>query len=344
MKKNRNDSGMDTLVLPSRKNSDTLLNAQEGAIEAQAELQQRRDLLTACRRKERSLGRYSEMMDCITEAAKGLKPFPHVSFTGKTGDTPSEAVMLISDLHIGADCDNFYNKYNCDIAYRRLMHYVNSTIAYCHENKVQKLNVINLGDLVNGIIHTSSRIESTMDVADEVIKASEMMATALSALRKAAPEVCYRSCLDNHSRIIANLDEAVANESFVRIIDWYLKERLKNTSIIFKDDNLDNGIGRFSLLNGKTVMFAHGHQDNINQAFQHFVGATRHFVEYIVLGHYHCPKVKDYQGTKVIVNGSVVGTEDYALSKRLFTSPSQTLLIFKGNDLLSFIVDLSDEK
>lgn len=315
-------------------------NLQEADIPSMGSRQADKDILNACRRKERNMARYDEMRECLIEAVRQMKPLPKASFSGKVRASDNEGVMLISDMHLGADCSNFYNRYDSSIAYARLMHYVDMTVEYCHENNVKRLNVLNLGDLIQGIIHTNARIESTMDVADEVIKASEMMAAALTELQKAAPEVIYRSCLDNHSRVTADLDESVEGESFVRIIDWYLKERLKDTSIVFKDDNPDNGLGKFTLMNGKTMMFAHGHQDSINQAFQHFVGATRQFVDYIALGHYHCPKIKDYQGAKVIVNGSIVGTENYALSKRLFTSPSQTLLIFRGKDLLSYIVDL----
>ena len=52
-------------------------------------------------------------------------------------------------------------------------------------------------------------------------------------------------------------------------------------------------------------------------------------------------KTKTFNGLKVIVNGSIVGTEQYALSKRLFSEPSQTLLIFNGNNLINVSINLS---
>ena len=60
----------------------------------------------------------------------------------------------------------------------------------------------------------------------------------------------------------------------------------------------------------------------------------------MLLGHYHSEKAKSFQGAKVFVNGSIVGTEQYALSKRLFSNPSQTLLIFKENSLNNISIDL----
>ena len=91
----------------------------------------------------------------------------------------------------------------------------------------------------------------------------------------------------------------------------------------------------FELLNGKKFVFAHGHLENLNSCWQNIVGGTRQYIDYIAMGHYHCEKAKSFQGAKVYVNGSIVGTEQYALGKRLFSKPSQTLLIFDefGNEL-----------
>ena len=67
-----------------------------------------------------------------------------------------------------------------------------------------------------------------------------------------------------------------------------------------------------------------------NNVFQHFVGATEKFFHYVLLSHYHAEKMKTYQGVKIFINGSIVGTEEYALSKRLFNKPAQKLLMFEG--------------
>ena len=45
-------------------------------------------------------------------------------------------------------------------------------------------------------------------------------------------------------------------------------------------------------------------------------------------------------GAKVIVNGSICGTEGYAFSKRLFGEPEQTLLLFDGENLITFNINL----
>ena len=92
-------------------------------------------------------------------------------------------------------------------------------------------------------------------------------------------------------------------------------------------------------------MFAHGHQDSINSSWQNFIGMTREWIDYIVLAHYHNAKEKSYNGSIVFVNGSIVGTESYAFGRRLFSDPTQKLLIFnKTNSYIDINIDLADNK
>lgn len=309
------------------------------------EQQKYRDIMTAYRRAMREDARLEVLKDCIKGSIIKLDDLPKFKYenTFKTNNN-NEAVLLLSDLHIGVECDNFYNQYNVDVARERLEILTQSTIEYCKRNNVKRLNVLNLGDLIHGIIHTSARLETEMDVIEQVMKASELLANTLNSLQLCAPEVIYRSCSDNHSRVVANKNEAIEQENFYRLIDWYLQERLRGTKIKFVNDNIDISIGKFTLMNGKTMMFAHGHNVNINTAYQIMTGATKQFIDYICLGHYHCEKMKSYQGAKVIINGSIVGTEQYALSKGLFSSPSQLLMIFEGNNLNTISIDLSTER
>lgn len=319
---------------------DDLVKLKEDLIKQQ---QKTRDEWTAYRSMLREDSRIDSLKDAVKFTVDKLNKLPKVAYTTtKKIKNPKEAILMLSDLHIGVNCDNFYNTYNVAIATKRLEKVVNDTIKYCTENNVETLNVINLGDMIHGLIHTNARIDQEIDTVDQIMVASELVASTLNSLQKAAPKIIYRSVIDNHSRAVADKHQAIESENFNKIMNWFLQERLKNTDIMFKFDNIDDGIGKFTLKNGKKVMFAHGHQDNINQAFQHFVGASKEFIDYVLLAHYHSEKAKTYNGIKVIVNGSIVGTEQYALSKRLFGTPSQTLLIFDGFNLLNISLDLSE--
>lgn len=303
-----------------------------------------RDHMNAYRALLREDARIDLMKDLIRDSVKPLAPLDCDFVSCYETEEGVEAVLLLSDLHIGAEINNFYNVYNIEVARRRVRKVVVDTIETCKRLHVAKLNIVNLGDNVHGQIHTSARLLQEVDVIDQVTIASEILAESIAELAKNIPLVVYRSCLDNHSRTTANLKESIENENFGRLIDWYLESRLVSTNIVFAKDNLDMNIGMFTLENGKKLVFAHGHQDNINQVTQGYTAATRQHIDYVCLGHYHSTKMKTFLNTKVIVNGSVVGTEDYAMSHRLFGTPEQTLLIFAGDNLINVTIGLGEIK
>jgi len=292
-----------------------------------------RDAANSYRRALREDARVEYMNDLIKESVAKLKDLPAIedSIDESVFNDNVEAVMLFSDLHVGMELDNFYNKYNVEIARRRVQRYVNRTIELCQHNNVRKLNVLNLGDLIHGNIHVSARIENNEDLISQIMTASEIMAEALNQLQAAAPEVIYRSCSDNHSRVTPDFRQNIEKENYFRLIDFYLEARLKDTNIQIVHDNLDVDLGMFELLNGKKMMFAHGHRENINTIIQGMLGATRQYIDYVCVGHYHESKMKSFQGAKVFVNSSICGSDSYAQSKRLYGNAEQTLLIFKDD-------------
>lgn len=291
-----------------------------------------RDSYNAYRRDLRDEARIEDLKASIVEAASKFSKLPTLTFGERIeGYEGSEAILCLSDLHIGVDCDNAYNKYNVTIAGKRLSKLIEETIKECEIHKVDTLHVINLGDMIHGCIHTNARLEQQLDVAEQVMVAGEFLSESLNRLQVAAPKIKYYSVLDNHSRAIANKNEAIEKEQFSRVIDWFIKERLKDTDIEFCSNEIDLGVGKIRLENGKLVVFAHGHQDNVNSSWNNFVGMTQEWVDYIILAHYHSPKEKSYNGSVVFVNGSIVGTEQYAFGRRLFSKPSQKLLVFKKN-------------
>ena len=313
--------------------------------EAYTEKQKVRDWYNAYRRDIREEVRIENLKDEIKFAAEKFGKLEPIVWP-EVKETPvekTEAVLLVSDLHIGVECDNYYNKYNKDIAKERLAKLQKNVVKYCSINNVSVLNILNLGDLINGVIHTNARIEAQMDVAEQIMYAGELIANFLYGLSKEIPNITYRSVFDNHSRAIANKNEHIEKEQFSRVIDWFIAERLKDTPIEFIANDIDGGIGRMKLTSGKTLMFCHGHNDGRNNSYQNFIGLTQEWVDYICMAHYHNPASKDFQGCKVFINGSIVGTESYAFGRRLFTKPSQKLIIFnEGNNNISDI-DISLE-
>ena len=301
-----------------------------------------RDAMNEYRDDLRKEARSQLIINAMKEMADKRQPLHIEPYEPKNGDAPfREAVLVISDMHIGMCINSFCNVYNADIAAKRMSKLISDVCVECGRFNVETLHVLDLGDAIHGLIHNSSRLSQEYDVAEQVMIAQELMAEALAKLAGAVPKITYRSCLDNHSRMMANYKDSKDTENFGRLIHHYLKARLRGIpSISFPEDNLDPSLGMVKLANNEVMLFAHGHLDNPTQAVQEISGIVSSMpdspgkVTYFVLGHYHSEKMKSYQGCRVIVNGSFCGTDEYALSRRLFSSPSQTLLVFNGQNLV----------
>lgn len=301
-----------------------------------------KDVLNAYRQTLRDEARIESLKDCIAASVEMLPKLPAINYTGEINKDTCEAVLMLSDLHLGCEIDSFYNKYNVNIARNRVKKVVIDTINTCKRHGVKRLTVLQLGDMISGNIHVTNRILNSEDVINQIKIASQIIAEALNELQGAAPEIIYRSCTDNHSRVTSNYKEHIEKENFQYLIDWYLEVFLKDTKIKFAKDNLESDLGKFNLLNGKVVMYSHGHRDNLNSVVQNYMGATHEFVDYICLGHYHESKLKSFQGTKVFVNSSIVGTEHYAYSRRYFGIPEQSLLLFENDNIICNYINLSN--
>jgi hypothetical protein len=322
------------------------LSTQEMEDEIQGQIQdlykqqvKTRDSLNAYRRMMREEARLDDFKALMKELVVDITKLPKVVYH-PVGNTYTEAVLMLSDLHIGVEIDNYYNKYNITIARKRVNKLIQDVIRYCVNNNVQRLNILGLGDYCQGHIHTSARLEQQIDVVEQIMVASEIIADTLNQLQAAAPDVRYYSVTDNHSRMTPSLKESIEAENYGKLITFYLKERLRDTNITFEENVLDQEIGMINFQNGKTGVFVHGHHDNITTLFQNMTAYTGIVVDYAFVGHYHCEKLKTFNNFKVYVNGSIVGVDQYAFSKRLFGKPSQTLLIFDGDNVLHHSINL----
>lgn len=315
-------------------------NLQEQIADLYKAKTQNRDILNTYRKGLRDEARVEALKEEIKAVAHSMKDLPKIEPYKQKEFTNVEAIVNFSDLHLGIEFKNYYNEYNYDIAIKRVNSYLTYVIYYCHLFNIRRLNILNLGDLVSGLIHPSLRMEQQMDVADQIMKAAEILSNFLNQLQLAAPEVIYRSVSDNHSRMTPDKNQSIEKENFGRIIDWYIEERLKKTKIKFPHDNIDVGIGYFKLLNGQHVVFSHGHNDKKNGCFQDMCGLLKIYPDYIIMAHYHSSAEHTYQNCKVYVNGSIVGTDTYAFEHRLFSEPEQKMLIFNTSGIINININL----
>lgn len=301
-----------------------------------------RDEMNLYRKSLRDEARIEGLEHAIVTLAKELPALKYPVTKTSQLNNGAEGILMLCDWHIGQDCDNFYNKYNLDIAAKRIAKVISNTIDYCHKLNITTLHVLNLGDLIEGKINLTGRVDSNEKTIKQLMFATELMAKCLAQLEAAIPVVTYRSVTDNHSSIDSNFKERFPGDNLNLLTTWYLQARLTSNKIIFKNDNLDIGLGRFTLKNGMKVAFFHGHEDPKDKTLQNLVGATHEWTDIVCCGHWHNPAEHVYQDMRLFIGGSLCGTGPYALSHRMFTKPSQKLIVIHNNNFLNLDISATD--
>ena len=244
----------------------------------------------------------------------------------KTPEVRKEGILLISDWHFGIECENYWNRFNPEICEQRVAKLLKKTEEIAMREKLSRIHVLNLSDLIAGRIHSQIRIESRFDVVTQTMKVSEILADFLNSLSICCP-IKYYDCLDNHSRLEPNKKESIDLESMVRIIPWYLKQRLiDNSRIMICDNEFSADIITCQVL-GHEVIGVHGDNDRPTNALEKLSLMTHKHYSMLCTAHLHHFSADEQHQSVVVSNGSLMGVDSYAEKLRLTSDPTQTFII-----------------
>lgn len=281
-------------------------------------------------------GRKEHLEDRLVEAAKVLDDSVGKLFEDDVHfhDYGNHAVLALTDIHYGMVADNLFNKYNCDICRHRLAYVIDRAIEKILLNNVTTLHVVVLGDIINGAIHVGSRVMSEELVCDQLMQVSELLAQAIGRLSNHVNQLIVYTTYGNHARTIQEKADSVHDDNMERLFPWWLKERLSGCERILVVEGCPEII--YMDVAGHGICAAHGDLDNVKTApvMLHTLFNKRfgQDVEYVLLGDKHHRESFEELGVEAMLVGSMCGTDDYANGKRLFSTPSQLLLIVNAEN------------
>ena len=284
-------------------------------------------------------GRFEHLCDTLVSAVENLDTtvgqmqFVHEPRYSDTGN--NEAVLICSDWHFGMVTDNAFNKYNTDICKNRVQNLVSAATDRLLLHRCRKLHIVVLGDLFQGHIHTSARVASEELVCDQIMGVSEILAQAITELSQYVEETVVYMTYGNHGRTVPNKKDNIHRDNLERLIPWWLEYRLReNDSVIFAEDNGTEFL--FIDAAGHDICASHGDLDSVKSSprllstlFHKRFGKD---IEYILLGDKHHRESFEELGVTAIICGALCGSDDYANGKRLYSTPSQMLLIVSPRD------------
>lgn len=281
-------------------------------------------------------GRKEYMYDCLVAAAEDL--YDTVGNVYRGADVSSienfgdnEAVLVFSDWHYGMVANNVFNKYDTEVCRQRITKVVRDAARRIQLHKCNKLHIVVLGDLIHGGIHASVRVASEELVCDQLMQVSEILAQSVDYLSQFVGETTVYITYGNHARTIQNKKDSIHRDNMERIIPWWLEQRLsKNESVSIAPDTQTEFL--FVNAAGHDICASHGDIDSVKSSprmlttlFGKQYGKN---IEYILLGDKHHRESFEELGITSMICGALCGADDYANDKRLYSTPSQMLLIF----------------
>src|SRR5690606_7400988 len=254
---------------------------------------QRRELNNIIRKQARFEHLKEEIHKAILEIEK-IKPLVFESTYKEP--TNVKANVLFSDWHYGQDFSNSLNTYNPEVFHKRVRTLINKIIYYGKKHNIDTLTVASLGDLISGIIHVSTRVQSSEDEIKQIQVVSEVLAQCLSELSKHFRVIRFINIIGNHGRAIPDKLESIFTENLENLIVWYLESRLRDFKNIqiYKDTD---GYFVDQEFNWQHV-YIHGDLDKLSKVANDLPQVLGIVPCYIFAGHIHHERVRDYGRTK----------------------------------------------
>jgi uncharacterized protein YejL (UPF0352 family) len=317
--------------LNQREASNELQELEEKKLEIEKLKIQYQDQKREYRNYLRADARFEHIKSMIKEEISKLndfKPLIVKDIPNYIGD--NEVVSICSDWHTGIKEKNYWNEISIDILKDRIEFLQNKIIQICNRHEASTLHLEILGDMINGLIHVTTRISNEEDVIKQTMICSEILANMITNLASKIPNIKIYSTIGNHGRCVANSVDSLDVENFEKLVPWYLEARLVNIdNIEFCGNVYDDGIIVYEFLN-ETIFAVHGHNDKVTSAVSDLSKMLKIFPTELHMGHYHSYYEKDDHDISTVVNGTASGVDKYAKNIRKTGKAIQTVLVYNS--------------
>lgn len=311
---------------PTGVSSDVLEEIELEKIELQKQQIKMRDQRRLMNTKLRELARLENLENYLKETVEEIEPInlPKIKDKNKSDN---EAMVVISDEHIGMKIDSKFNTYNIEIAKERLAKLQKETMDRVEKEGINKLYIAHLGDGIHGAIHTTARIESEENVIQQIITLAHMLESFVEDFVQKGIDVTFCSVAGNHSRAMPNKKESLGTaENFERLLTVFLGKAFNQFDNYSQIDD-EEGIIVLDI-KGKTVVLVHADLDKGNGIVTKLNDMLNLSIDYIFTGHVHNAFYKEHGNAVQFGVGSLCGLDQYAISGRFSGRPSQMILTF----------------
>nr|WP_312985304.1 hypothetical protein [Clostridioides sp.] len=281
-------------------------------------------------RKIRALSRAEHIVELLEDSIKKHSTEKFILNKENVDLVPTgkQGLLLCSDWHIGAEFDNMTNQFDVAILKNRVNELIDRAIAIGKMESIEKLHIGAIGDLCNGLIKTTIRLENRLDITEQIALAAELISEMVYRFAKEFPAVSLSMTSSNHERIFQDKKENTNSDTFHLLMKEMIKLRtdgIENFEVMNND--LDESLSLLDIY-GEKIILSHGDKDNKNVVSSRYSQILGFVPDLICLGHRHSALADSDGKTLIEQCGSLMGGNQYAVDLRLYSQPSQKMLIF----------------
>lgn len=323
----------------------TALEGEVSEVELlRAEIKELRRVATARRKTDVRDERIIRSFERATEKVKPKYRPARFAGSGKLG--AHEHVLLLSDLHAGEVVTREetlgLNAYSWDVMLERLERVQRSVLSYQAHRPypIRRLNVWMLGDMISGSIHDDLEVTNEFGHEQTVVQLGADLADWLERFVPYYESVKVTGVVGNHAR---RHRQPRAKRAATENSDWTVYKFVevhhrRNPALEFSFPNAK--YASTMIAERWRALLVHGDGVRSTMVDVPFGGVIRYSqkleaqfhkagrpLDYIACGHWHSINAIDGIGTKLYINGSVKGVDEWSLQR--FGSgrpPGQVLL------------------
>lgn len=295
----------------------------------------------------RHSGRLELLIERMESSIANLSPVSNIPLVIKKEPATKKGILGIADVHYGKKLllkglrGEVINEYNAEIFEKRMWCLLDKTVKIIEKEKLDTLNVVLLGDLIDGILRMHSLITAEMPMVDSIMKFSEFMATWLNKLSEYVRINLY-SVLGNHAefRNLSSKKGEFAEENAEKLIVWYIRSRLlQNKNIVVNDVGTACQFKVFD----KNILAVHGQdENNLENSVKDYSMMYGEKINILLSGHLHGKHGKDVHiDAEFIQFPSIIGSDEYSWKIHKTSNPATKLIVLEeGKDKTTYDIVL----
>ncbi len=270
-------------------------------------------------------------------------PLPDFNPLYNSNENEIEYLLSIADVHYGAIFKSENNEYSPEIAKERLELLTGYVIDFIEVHKINKLHIVSLGDLLQGILRVSDLKINDSTIVKATVEISRLIALFLRELSAYTNIEYYHTPSANHTQIrpLGTKASELADEDLEYLIGNYIKDLCAGNERIFIHLS-DEGKQYIEIpICGNEIIAMHGHQlKNVENSIRDLSMLRRSFIDYLILGHFHSGKeIPSFEGccndTEILVSPSFVGSDPY--SDSIMKGSKSSVKIYGFSDIYGHV-------